>query len=221
MTQKKFQIAMLLVATVFSSAIFAQNTKTQNQITPSNAAILLVDHQPGVLKMAGSLPPKTVITNVSILAKLGEDLGIPLVITSTRENLEFLGTNFVEIQKAAPKAYANRIKRAGTLNSFDDKAFVAAVKNTGRPYLIIAGLTTEVCLFHSVRSAIAAGYKVYVVADASSSTSTLADMVTYDRMHDMGAVITTTFGILFELYPDLSKPQGQKAEGIAAGAFAQ
>jgi nicotinamidase-related amidase len=221
MTNRKFQIAMLLAATVFSTALYAQNTKTKKQITPSNATIVLVDHQPGVLRMSASLPAKTIATNVSILARLGEELGIPLVITSTRENLEFLGTNLPEIQKAAPKAYANRIKRAGTLNAFADKAFVSAVKNTGRPNLVIAGLTTDVCLFHSVESAIAAGYKVYVVADASGTTSPLADMVTYDRMRGMGAVITTTFGILFELYPDLSKPEGQKAEGIAASAFAQ
>ncbi|PWJ96806.1 nicotinamidase-related amidase [Flavobacterium araucananum] len=221
MKNKIFQIAVLLVAIIFSTQLSAQNAKAEKQITPANAAIVLVDHQPGVLAMASSLPAKTITTNTAVLAKLGEELGIPLVITSTRENLDFLGTNFVEIQKAAPKAYASRIKRAGTLNAFDDKAFVSAVKNTGRPNLIMAGLITDVCLFHSVSSAIKAGYKVYVVADASGSTTTLADAVTYDRMRDMGAIITTTFGVLFELYPNLAIPAGQKAEGIASGAFAQ
>jgi nicotinamidase-related amidase len=220
MKKLKFKIASLLVATVFSTASFAQ-TKKQQQVTPSNSAILLVDHQPGVNGMNGSVPAKTVIANAAVLAKLGEELKIPLVITSTRENLEFLGSNFVEIQKAAPVAYANRIKRAGTLNAFDDKAFASAVKNTGRPNLIIAGLLTDVCLFHAVSSAIAAGYNVYVVADASGTTSTLADAVTYDRMRGTGATITTTFGILFELYPDLSKPEALKAEAIASSAFAK
>lgn len=213
-----YQIAMLFVATVFSTAVFAQESKAQ-KVTPANAAIVLVDHQPGVLRMVASVPAKTVAMNASILAHLGEDLGIPLVITSTRENLEFLGTNLPEIQKAAPKAYANRIKRPGTLNAFDDKSFVEAVKNTNRPNLIIAGLTTDVCLFHSVQSAIKAGYNVYVVSDASGTSSQLADMVTYDRLRSMGAIITTTYGILFELYPDLSKPDAQKAEGIAAAAL--
>jgi nicotinamidase-related amidase len=220
MTKRIFKTATLIAATVLSTAVFAQNTKAQ-KVTPTNAAILLVDHQPGVLRMVSSVPAKTVTMNVVILARLGEELGIPLVITSTRENLEFLGTNLVEIQKAAPKAYASRIKRPGTLNAFDDKSFVAAVKNTNRPNLIIAGLTTDVCLFHSVGSAIKAGYNVYVVADASGTSSQLADMVTYDRLRGMGAIITTTYGILFELYPDLSKPDAQKAEGIAASALQQ
>lgn len=195
---------------------------TQKQlINPSNAAIVLVDHQPGVLAMVGSLAAKTVTTNAAMLAKLGEDLDIPMVITSTRENLEFLGTNLSEIQKAAPKGYANRIKRAGTLNAFHDQAFVDAVKYTSRPNLVIAGLLTDVCFFHSVVSAIKAGYQVYAVADACGTSTTLADMVTYDRLHDLGAIITTSYGILFELYPDLSSLEGQKAEGVAQSVLAQ
>ena len=40
--------------------------------TPENAAILLIDHQPGVVDMIGSLPHEVITTNVGILARLGE-----------------------------------------------------------------------------------------------------------------------------------------------------
>jgi nicotinamidase-related amidase len=193
-------------------------TKKHPEFTPANAAIILVDHQPGVLAMVGSLPAKTVTANTALLAQLGEELEIPLVITSTRENLEFLGTNLAAIQKAAPKGYEKRIRRAGTLNAFHDPAFVEAVENLDRKNLVMAGLLTDVCLFHSVVSALEAGYNVQVVADACGTSSVLADTVTYDRLRDMGAVITSTYGILFELYSDLSTPEGQKAEGIAAAS---
>lgn len=192
--------------------------KNQQLINPSNAAIVLVDHQPGVLNMVKSLPAETVSTNTGILARLGEELGIPMLVTSTRENLEFLGTNIPEIQEAAPITYKKRIRRAGTLNAFHDPAFVNAVKNLNRPNLVMAGLLTDVCLFHSVVSAIDAGFNVYVVADACGTSSELADAVTYDRLRDFGAVITSTYGVLFELYSDLSTPEGQKAEGIAAAS---
>ena len=33
--------------------------------------------------------------------------------------------------------------------------------------------------------------------------------------NDLWAVLTTTFGILFELFPDLSKPEGRRAELVA------
>ena len=82
------------------------NKKTV-EFTPANAAIVLVDHQPGVLAMVGGLPAKSVAANTALLAQLGEELEIPMVITSTRENLEFLGTNLPAIQKAAPTGYEN------------------------------------------------------------------------------------------------------------------
>jgi nicotinamidase-related amidase len=187
---------------------------------PADTAIVLVDHQPGVLAMAGSVPPAAVAMNAATLARLGDQLDIPLVITSTRENLEFLGTTLKEIQAAAPAAYKRRIRRAGTLNAFHDPAFVAAVAGTKRPNLVIAGILTDVCLFHSVVSALEAGYKVQVVADASGSNTTLADTVTYDRLRALGAIITTTYGILFELFPDLSTAEGQKAEAVAVASVA-
>lgn len=192
--------------------------KQNNQFNPSNAAILLIDHQPGVLAMVKSLPAETITTNTAILAGLGEELQIPSVITSTREEMEFLGTSLPEIQKAAPKHYENRVRRGGTLDAFRDSAFGEAVKKLNRRNLVIAGLTTDVCLFFSVVSALEAGYNVRVVADASGTSTEIGDIVTYDRLRSLGATITTTYGIMFELFPDLSRPEGQKAEGIAASA---
>ena len=190
---------------------------TAPTFTPDNAAILLVDHQPGVLNMIGSLPHEVVTRNAAMLAALGHRLDIPLVITSTRETIDFLGTTLKEVREAAPTAYEKRIRRGGSLDAFADPAFVAAVRATGRRNLIIGGILTDVCLAHSVQSALAAGYNVQVVADACGTTTELADAVTYDRLRARGAVITTAYGILFDLYPDLSKPDALKAEAVASG----
>ena len=188
---------------------------------PADTAIVLIDHQPGVLAMVASLPANVVTTNVGLLARLGEEMGIPLVVTSTREEMPFLGTNLSAIQQGAPKAYRARIRRGGTLNAFHDPAFVSALKQTGRTKLVIAGLLTDVCLFHSVVSALDASYQVQVVVDASGTSTVIGDNVTYDRLRDLGAVPTTAYGILFELYPDLSKPEGQRAEAVAASSARQ
>lgn len=112
-------------------------------LTHNDTAIVLVDHQPGALAMVGSLPAQLVTNNAATLARPGADLNLPLVITSTREELEFLGATLPVIQAAAPKAYENRVRRAGTLNAFDDPAFVNAVAATNRPNLVIAdGIST-------------------------------------------------------------------------------
>ena len=189
---------------------------TNHPFTPADAAILLVDHQPGVVAMVQSVPAAQLTANVATLAKLANDLDLPIVITSTREDKEFLGTNLREIQQAAPAAYAARVRRAGVLNAFADPAFVAAAETTGRKNLIIAGILTDVCLYHSVVSALEAGYVVKVVADASGTSSTLADSITHDTLRALGAIIVSTYGILFELYPDLGTRDGLNAEAVAS-----
>jgi hypothetical protein len=41
--------------------------------------------------------------------------------------------------------------------------------------------------------------------------------VTYDRLRGLGVTVGTTYGTLFGLFPDLSKPEGQRAEAVASG----
>jgi isochorismate hydrolase len=166
--------------------------------------------------MASSLPKELIVRNVGLLARLGEEMRIPLVVTTTRETLEFTGTSLESIQRGAPKAYATRVRRAGTLNAFDDPAFVDAIQASGRRKLIMCGLLTDVCLFQCVVSALDAGFQVCVIVDASGTSSALGDIVLYDRMRALGATATTALGILFELYPDMSKPEARRAESIAA-----
>jgi len=185
--------------------------------TPADAAILLVDHQPGVMAMVKSVEPDLLAANVGLLARLGELTDIPIVVATTRETLDFLGTSIDAVRDGAPKAYAERIRRAGTLDAFADPAFARAVADTGRRNLIIAGILTDVCLFHTAMSAIAAGYAVWIAADACGTGSALGDQITYKRLRGSGATIATTLGILFELYPNLSTPEGQRAEAIATG----
>ena len=192
-------------------------SEQSNTYTPDNSAIVLIDHQPGVAAMVKSVPAEALAANTAILARLGEQLEIPLLITSTRETLEFLGTTLEEIQQAAPDAYENRVRRDGTLNAFHDPAFVDRVRALNRPNLIVAGILTDVCLWHSAVTARESGYNVHVVADASGTTSELADMVTYDRMRERGITVGTTYGTLFDLFPDLSTPEGQRAEAVASG----
>ena len=49
------------------------------------------------------------------------------------------------------------------------------------------------------------------------TTSELADRVTYDRLRDLDIEVGRTYGTLFDLFPDLSTPEGQLAEAIATG----
>jgi isochorismate hydrolase len=180
--------------------------------TPDNAAIVLIDHQDMTVSWIYSQPQATTVNNVRMLARVGAELGVPHMVTSTMEDA--IGTNIKDIQELAPDAYAARVKRGGTLNAFLDPAFVEAVKGLGRSNLILAGLTTDICLFHTSRGAIEAGYEVQVVADACGSSSVSSDENTFDRLRALGVTITGGNQILSELFTDFGTPLGQKAQQI-------
>lgn len=73
------------------------------------------------------------------------------------------------IQTVAPGAYQKRIKRKGTVNAFDNPAFAGAVRATGKKRLIVAGVTTDVCLVPPVLNMMVEGFVIKCVLDAGGS----------------------------------------------------
>lgn len=178
----------------------------------NDTAIVLIDHQDATVGWIQSQPRALSIANTRMLARLGAELDIPLLVTSTMEDQ--IGTNIKDVQELAPRAYADRIKRGGTLNCFLDPGFVAAARRLDRKVLIMAGLTTDICLFHSVVGALQAGFAVQVVADACGSMTALADALTFDRLRGLGVTITGGNQVLTELFTDFGTPEGQRAMQI-------
>ena len=147
-----------------------------------------------------------------MLARLGSEAGIPLIVTSTMESQ--IGPTIKDIQDLAPDAYAHRIKRGGVFDCFLVPEFADAVHKTGRNNLIIAGLTTDVCVFNTAKGARKAGYNVAVVADGCGSASALAADITFARLRDIGVDVTAGNQILTGLFETFDTPAGKKAEII-------
>ena len=57
------------------------------------------------------------------------------------------------------------------VNAWDDEAFVAKVRQTGRDHLILAGLTFETCASLAAIAARTDGYQPVVALDACGSFS--------------------------------------------------
>ncbi len=81
----------------------------------------------------------------------------------------------------------------------DNEDFVKAVKATGRKTLIIAGTITSVCLAFPAISAVAEGYKVFAVIDASGTYSKMAQEITPARIVQAGVVPMDTAAVASEL----------------------
>jgi nicotinamidase-related amidase len=177
--------------------------------TAQDSALLLIDHQVGTLQLVKNIETDVIKQNAIALAKMAKILNIPVVLTSSQET-NIQGALLSEFKEILPDAFAARIKRAGIVNAWNDPNFSAAVAATGKKNLIMAGVTTSVCLVYPVLSAIAAGYTVQAVMDASGSPSELAEAVSWRRMENAGAILTATDSVIAELAQDWSTSEGSQ-----------
>lgn len=170
-------------------------------LTPDNCALVLIDHQPQMFFGIQSMDRQMLVNNVVGLAKAARVFNIPAILTTISAE-GFSGLLIPEIQEVFPDQQP--IDRT-TLNAWEDPRVVAAVRQTGRKKLIIAALWTEVCLAYPVLSALADGYDVYAVADASASISTEAHEMAMQRMVQAGAVPATWMQVMFEMQRDWAR----------------
>lgn len=181
--------------------------------TPDNAAMLLIDHQVGTMGWTHSHDLNLVKQNALKLARIAKAVGMPVVLTSSMED-HAQGPLLPELKQILPEAFAVRIKRPGIVNAMHHEGFNQAVKATGRKKLIVAGVTTEICVTFPVLQMLDEGYEVQVSADASASWSKYGDDLALRRMEKAGATITTVDQIISELAIDWTSPNGQKLMAI-------
>ena len=187
---------------------------TAKPYTTQNAIIMLVDHQTGTVGWVKSIPQATVVTSCRVLGKMAVAYDMPLILTTTVE--QQVGLTIKDLQEIAPDAFAKRYARGGQLDCWDDQRLRDGVAQLGRKKIIMAGLTTDICLYWAATSALKLGYEVLVVADACGTTSTQGDEMTYARLRKAGAEITVVNQVVTELANDFSRPEDQKAQKIMA-----
>lgn len=170
-------------------------------ITPDNSMLILIDHQPQMAFATHSIDGQTLVNNVTGLAKSAKVFGVPTVLTTVASET-FSGPLFPPVQAVFPDQ--KPIDRT-SMNAWEDKNFVAAVKKIGRRKLVMAALWTEVCLATAVLSAIDDGYETYIVTDASGGVSIEAHERAIQRMIQAGAVPMTWLQVLLEWQRDWAR----------------
>jgi nicotinamidase-related amidase len=177
--------------------------------TAQNTALLLIDHQIGTMKLIKTISQEVVRRNTIALAKTAKILGIPVILTSSQEE-NVQGPLIPELATLLPEAFAQRIKRAGIVNAWNDDNFRAAVKATGRKNLVMAGVTTDVCLVYPTISAVQEGHQVQAVIDASGSPYDISEEMSRRRMERAGVILTATNTLMAELAQNWSTPEGSQ-----------
>ena len=173
----------------------------------TDVALLLLDHQTGLFQTVKDIDIAQLRANTTMLAKLAALMNVPLITTASVPD----GPNgplMAEIHEAAPHAVF--VPRKGEVNAWDNALFVKAVRDTGKSTLIMAGVWTSVCVMFPALDALAAGYKVYAVIDASGDPSEMASRTTVARFVQAGVVPISASGVLCELQRTWNRPDAMQ-----------
>ncbi|MDO8937484.1 hydrolase, partial [Acinetobacter baumannii] len=103
------------------------------RLDKDNAAVLLVDHQAGLLSLVRDIDPDKFKNNVLAVANAAKYFNLPTILTTSFET----GPNgplVPELKEIHPDAPF--IPRPGQINAWDNEDFVKAVKATGKKQLI-------------------------------------------------------------------------------------
>ena len=172
---------------------------TYNRLNKDDAIVLLVDHQTGLISLVQDFSPNEFKNNVLALADLAKFFNLPTILTTSFEQ----GPNgplVPELKEMFPDA--PYIARPGQINAWDNEDFVKAIKATGRKQIIIAGVVTDVCVAFPTLSALAEGFEVFVVTDASGTFNTTVQQAAWSRMTQAGAQLMNWFSVACELHRD-------------------
>jgi nicotinamidase-related amidase len=171
-------------------------------LTPQNAAVVIIDYQPVQVSSIASRDKRQLVANITALARIARLYKLPVVLATVNVST---GRNQPTIHQITEVLGDVSIIDRTSINAWEDKDFVDAVKATGRRKLVMAALWTEVCLVHPALDALADGYEVYPVVDACGGTSLEAHNAALDRLQQAGARPTGWVQLICELQRDWNR----------------
>src|SRR6204780_3179357 len=172
-------------------------------LTSENAALVLVDHQVGLMSGVRDISTGELKHNVIGLAKAAKLHNLPIIVTTTARD-SMWGPTFPELVEALPGI--DIIDRA-TVNAFDDARVARAIEATKRKKLIFAGISLEVCAAFPAITAVGKGYSAYVAVDASGTFSETKRQVGLLRMLQAGVILSDYATLMVEILADNARPE--------------
>jgi nicotinamidase-related amidase len=172
-------------------------------LTAENAAVILVDHQVGLMTGVRDYSIGELKHNVVALAKAAKALTLPIVVVTTARD-SMWGPTIPELVEALPGV--NIIDRS-TVNAYDDPKVAKAIEDTGRKKLIFAGISLEVCAAFPAMTAVAKGLDAYVAVDASGTFSQTKRDAGIQRMQQAGVIVSDYATLMVEILKDNASPK--------------
>ncbi len=182
----------------------ARDPRTDQLLTPQNAALIIIDFQPVQVSSIASRDKRALVSNITALARIARLYKLPIVLSTVNVST---GRNQPTIHQITEVLTETRAIDRTSINAWQDEDFVNAVKATGRKKLIMAGLWTEVCLVHPALDALHEGYDVYAVVDCVAGTSVEAHEAGLRRLEQAGGKPIGWVQLICELQRDWNRTE--------------
>lgn len=141
-----------------------------------------------------------VIQNTTTLISVAQKLGVPIIVTE--QYPKGLGKTVSEVSYNLEES----LTFEKTTFSGCTSEVTSALKGLERKKIIITGMETHVCVFQTVRDLLSQGYQVFVASDAVCSRTKENYRNGLSLMSDMGAVISNTETLLFDILKQSGTP---------------
>jgi nicotinamidase-related amidase len=175
----------------------------RTRMTRQNTALLLMDHQIGLMTGVRDMTVSDLKHNVVGLTKAAQVLGLPIVAATTARD-SMWGPTAPELKDVLGDV---EIIDRSVVSAWDFPPFVDAVKKTNRDHLIVAGLAFEVCASLPAISAHAAGYQTVVALDACGTFSLDKREAGIARLTALGIEISDYATLIVEIMGDNADPK--------------
>lgn len=117
----------------------SDTTRPYEPLTSENTALVLIDHQVGLMTGVRDYSTGELKHNVVALAKAAQALKLPIIVTTTARD-SMWGPTFPELVEALPGV---PIIDRSSVNAFDNAQVAQAIMATGRKKLIFAGTSSK------------------------------------------------------------------------------
>jgi nicotinamidase-related amidase len=161
-------------------------------LTIGNTALIIIDMQEKLARVMYQL--EKLVDNLQKLIKGIQILNIPIIVTE--QYPKGLGATLPEIAQLIPDIQP--ISKL-SFSCLDDDKFVSKFKKLERKQILVSGIESHVCVYQTVRDLANLGYEVYLVTDTVSSRTLGNREIGLNMMNRLGAVLTSTETVLFEL----------------------
>lgn len=169
-------------------------------LNKENTILFVIDIQE---KLASVMKYKDqIINNTNVLVTAAREMDLPIIITeqypkgigpTVTDIKETIDNNAKIFEKNSFTAYIDGVKEA--------------LEATGRKKVIIVGMEAHICVFQTARDLIDNGYEVFIPRDAVCSRTKENFENGLELMKDVGAVISNTESVVFDLLKVSGTPE--------------